>query len=100
MRSGSGPIIPPALKKIPKQRDRLLTDTRDNFLESGNSANEPCNHSCDCSEIKEDINEVRNCQTMSCSYCPNIVHLTTKVFNQLCLYMEGVVYRVQIRVDT
>ena len=25
---------------------------------------------------------------MSCSYCPNTVHLTTKVFNQLCLDMD------------
>ena len=88
MRFGLGPIIPPSPKKIPNHRDRLRTDTRDNFLQPGNSANKPCNQSYDCSEIDEEINKVRNCQTMSCSYCPNTVHLTTKVFNQLCLDMD------------
>ena len=68
MRSGLVPIIPPTPKKVTKHRDRLRTDTRDNFLEPGNSTNEPCNQSCDCSEIDKEINEVGNCQTMRCSY--------------------------------
>ena len=73
IRSTRVPINPPAPKKVPKYRDRLRTDTRDNFLEPGNPTTKMGEQDCDCSENNDETNGGGNCQTMNCSYCPDTV---------------------------